>query len=278
MINYLKKTIRKILSNPKTNLIILALLKLISPLIPNNIVSRIPVYGRININLSKNRNFYMLSEGDDEIASRLYFKGIHGYEYQTTKFILKYLKIIRGIKVFFDIGANTGFYSLLVAREFSDAHVYAFEPYPRAYNRMRENINLNKLSNISLFPYAIDEHSGKVLFSNMDTHLGINTTNQIIQIVKKNQNAILVKTVSIDDFVRKFNIEALHIIKIDVEGNFLNVLMGGKDTFLKLRPVIICEINDTDISEFIYRIKYKILGKKDFRNIILMPEEIIDIF
>jgi len=62
------------------------------------------------------------------------------YEYETTKFIL-HLKP----KIFVDVGAHIGRFSLILAKRGSK--VFAYEPEKGNYNRLIKNIKLNQLSN-----------------------------------------------------------------------------------------------------------------------------------
>src|SRR5438094_662911 len=51
---------------------------------------------------------------------------------------------IRAFSVVYDIGANYGMHTLLMARlAQGDGHVYAFEPVPEIFGHLRENIALN---------------------------------------------------------------------------------------------------------------------------------------
>ena len=77
--------------------------------------------------------------------------------------------------------------------------------------------------------------------------------------------AQMVKTMSIDDYVRINNIEKVDFIKLDVEGCELAALMGSFETILKHKPKLaICIYHKTqdlwEIPEYIKSImpKYKL--------------------
>ena len=53
--------------------------------------------------------------------------------------------------VFFDIGANIGWYSINVAINDETINVYAFEPIPETYKNLTKNVMLNQVKNINLF-------------------------------------------------------------------------------------------------------------------------------
>ena len=59
--------------------------------------------------------------------------------------------------VFFDIGANVGWYSLHLAQSRPEAQVYAFEPLPTTYEWLKRNIALNGLANLEAFNLGLGE-------------------------------------------------------------------------------------------------------------------------
>jgi predicted methyltransferase len=70
-------------------------------------------------------------------------------EYPVQQVLARYLKTD---DVFYDIGANIGFFSLIAARLVGPSgHVYAFEPVPDSILILKENILLNYFKNITVF-------------------------------------------------------------------------------------------------------------------------------
>ena len=59
--------------------------------------------------------------------------------------------------VFLDIGANIGYFSLLLAQRLSgQGHVYAFEPHPQFVDLLARNLFLNGLDKtVTVFPFAL---------------------------------------------------------------------------------------------------------------------------
>jgi trehalose-6-phosphate synthase len=85
-------------------------------------------------------------------------------------------------------------------------------------------------SKIFIIKKAVSDKSGKILkFTIQESSSHFNRT--------KNQtlNTCLVKTVSIDDFVKKNNI-AVDFIKMDIEGSEIAALKGAKETIKKYKP------------------------------------------
>jgi hypothetical protein len=63
-------------------------------------------------------------------------------------------------------------------------------------------------------------------------------------ITQKTKNKIVVQVNTLDWFVEYYNIPKIHLLKIDVEGMDLDVLIGGQNTIKKHLPVIFIEHND----------------------------------
>lgn len=78
---------------------------------------------------------------------------------------LEYIRdIVAGKRVnFWDIGSNTGIYSLLVGTHADpESSIYAFEPHPRMLKSIRRNIALNDLTHINVEPVALGAEEGHV--------------------------------------------------------------------------------------------------------------------
>src|SRR5713226_8570232 len=66
--------------------------------------------------------------------------------------------------IFYDIGANAGFYSLLAARLVSPGKVYAFEPLPRNVSYLQRHLELNETSNVEVLDLAVSDQVGTAFF------------------------------------------------------------------------------------------------------------------
>lgn len=82
----------------------------------------------------------LLCQNDDQRALA-YFWNLHKDEQEV---IDRWLKEVSGSQTVVDIGAGTGFYSLLAAK--AGRRVLAFEALSNAFQRLRENIALNQWS------------------------------------------------------------------------------------------------------------------------------------
>ncbi|MEM2772734.1 MAG: FkbM family methyltransferase [Candidatus Pacearchaeota archaeon] len=128
-----------------------------------------------------------------------------------------------------DVGATAGEYGIYCRSK--GAKVYCFEMDKKAFQLMKAHIKLNKMDNIIPILCRVDD--------------------------RKN---------SIDNYVRKFKISPT-LIKIDVEGDEVNVLNGAKFTLKKFKPKIIVETHSNELKakclSILHKFNYKMVNKHD---------------
>ncbi|MFX0073399.1 MAG: FkbM family methyltransferase, partial [Candidatus Hermodarchaeota archaeon] len=137
--------------------------------------------------------------------------------------------------VVLDAGAGWGDTALYFAnRVFPSGKVYTFEFIPHNVNILSKNINLNpKFKDIiKVIKVPLWSTSNKEL-----EYIDIGTSSKIIQSASKKSD-FLVKTISIDDFVKQNNISKIDFIKMDIEGAELDALIGAKETIIKYKPIL----------------------------------------
>ena len=140
-----------------------------------------------------------------------------------------------------DIGSNIGSVTLPLANIFKKSKVYSIEPTVYAFEKLKENINLNPnlKKRIKTFNYFISKKKNKIEFVHSSWKLNSNNKKHGVHrgILKKTFN----KSISLDDLLKKNKIP-IKLIKIDVDGYELDVLKSGEKTLKKTRPVIYFEL------------------------------------
>jgi FkbM family methyltransferase len=150
-------------------------------------------------------------------------------------------RLVRPGSVFFDIGANIGFFTLLGARLVGPSGtVVAFEPHPENIERLRRNIDLNLFSNVVVVARAASDASG-------DRALDVRHTATASLVPRENtrdtQGFVRVEATSLDDFLEARPDIAPDVVKIDAEGHEVEILHGMRETLRRSRPVLICEMH-----------------------------------
>lgn len=146
--------------------------------------------------------------------------------------------------VFYDVGANVGFFALAGARHVGPSGaVYAFEPVPENAAAIRASAELNALGNLEVIENAAGRAAGRerlLLVEDLSwSHLERQGTHP------RTLDTIEIEIVAIDDLVADGRLRAPQLVKIDVEGAEIDVLTGMQKTIEKHRPVIVCELHDT---------------------------------
>lgn len=130
-----------------------------------------------------------------------------------------------------DIGANIGYYTLLMA--LNQAKVFSYEPEPKNFKLLQKNVNLNNFSsNVKLYNKAVSNYNG---FSKLFL-AGATDLNGGVIVDRAKGGAPGMHTLSnnrfgsnsIDVEVTKLNLDKIDFAKIDVEGHELHVLEGMK--------------------------------------------------
>ena len=168
---------------------------------------------------------------EDAIGRYIYKRGI--YEPTITNFLAELN--FKENEVVLDIGANIGWYSLLIATlSLGKVLIYAFEPEPINFSLLKENIELNKAKGILPLNMAIGESfSKKKLYLYPDKNRG---RHSILPI--NSGEFIEVLTIPLDKFSEERNLGNIKLVKIDVEGYEPWVFKGGFQTILKSEIVI----------------------------------------
>jgi FkbM family methyltransferase len=142
------------------------------------------------------------------------------------------LSKLRAGDIVWDVGANIGFHSVVLAKTSAnkDIEVYSFEPERKTFNLLMKNISLNELNNVYAFNLALGENNYlRDIYSSDTPNFGAHSFVQRTDYkVKKRGNKVNV--VSGDNLVTENNLKVPSVIKIDVEGAEILVLKGLKKT------------------------------------------------
>jgi FkbM family methyltransferase len=146
--------------------------------------------------------------------------------------------------VFFDIGANVGFYSLIGAGAVgATGRVHAFEPMPRNADKLRGAIALNALTHIVVNQAAVGDAPGTLTLhfpDDKDENSGWAT----VVVDGKKPNQIDVPMITVDEYVEAQKIARVKLIKMDIEGAEPLALAGMRGLLARANaPDMLVEIN-----------------------------------
>lgn len=146
---------------------------------------------------------------------------------------------------FVDVGANEGFYALFAANKVSPATVYAFEPSPRERARLEHNVRINRLQNVLVFSQGLADEPGTAILHLADPeHNGQNTLGEFGYRGVERAGDIEINLTTIDWLRAQGQMRRVDILKMDVEGAEMKVLIGARETLNLDKPVILMELFD----------------------------------
>lgn len=153
-------------------------------------------------------------------------------------------------QVFYDIGANIGWHSLNMSAKHRKAKFYCFEPIPKTYQQLIDNIKLNNAKNINCYNTALSDQPGNQKFFYYTACSGNASAANLSE--RSDVSEIVCPQTTLDMFVADNSTPPPDFIKCDVEGAELMVIKGGVDTIAKHQPILMVEILRKWSSKFSY--------------------------
>jgi FkbM family methyltransferase len=201
--------------------------------------------GVIKVDVGNSRNFKIKHYGF-QLENEIFWNGlIDGWEKESIKL---WLKLCERSDIIFDVGANTGIYSLVAKAVNPCSTVYAFEPVERVFEKLHENIALNNY-NITAIKKALSDKDGSaIIYDTSAEHVYSVTVNKNLSAPETNVIETKIETVTLNSFIKDNNIPKIDLIKIDVETHEPEVLEGFSDYLSKFRPVMLIEILTEEVA------------------------------
>jgi FkbM family methyltransferase len=177
------------------------------------------------------------------MGKRLLWFPVSTFEPETTRFVIATMRQpARTQRLVLDVGANTGFFSLLVLATDPHARIAAFEPTPRIHTALVENLSLNGFeSRAQTFQAGLSEQPGTGRFyvpENDHTAASLtmsHATNYAFGSLVKEHEISLVR---FDDLTLQLPVFGC---KIDVEGHELQALRGMTRMLARDKPWLVVE-------------------------------------
>jgi len=190
---------------------------------------------------------------DDNVGEILFLENtnclsVRSYDPAERLFVSRFLQ---SGEVFFDVGANSGLYSLIAALSVgSSGAVHAFEPAPSEFRRLEENIKFNRFEQVNIVPVAIGSHNDQTEFWPLSGRRA--SLSSLRPLAEEMSPPISVEMRTLDNYIQSSGVKRLDLCKIDVEGAEPDVLAGGVMVFGRggLQPVVICELADKRAAAF----------------------------
>ena len=203
-------------------------IKILKRIIPS-LIRRFLIIFRKEIFIFKFNGLNLELNIKEPMDQMIFFHGY--YENKQIEFLIKTIQDFKP-DLFIDVGANSGFYSLFIGKEFPKLKIKSYEPIKKTFSKFKKNIELNNniesIKKIKIYNFGLSDKK-KVL------KMKALVKNNYIQqggfgVAQKNEDLSSLHAESahfdkVDNNIKVQN--KIIVIKIDVEGHELNVLKGN---------------------------------------------------
>lgn len=150
--------------------------------------------------------------------------------------------ILSRCDVFYDVGANVGYYTLLASRQVgSRGRVVAFEPLPRNVQILERHVALNDMANVQVVAAAVLADDGDVPFD---------PRNSPQQAAVAPDGVLTVPGRSLDSL----DLPPPDVMKVDVEGGEVGVLTGARTILAEHGPVVVLSTHGESLRSRCYEL------------------------
>jgi FkbM family methyltransferase len=159
---------------------------------------------------------------------------LYGIHKKPAYFIIK--KLVNEGDFCMEIGAGIGASTLILAKAAGpNGKVFAFEPDPFLYERLKNNVRINRsiADSVRVYYSGLSYHEGTMYWHERENAPGDSTFGDEIT-----PYSIPVKVTTIDGFVNTLQTNRLDFIKIDVGNMAYQIIMSGIRTYGKFRPIL----------------------------------------
>lgn len=171
-------------------------------------------------------------------------RNLQTYRYEPVQpYLLREFSRVLQSEYFLDVGANIGYYSLLIGSEGGCDRVFAYEPMPSAHRELVKNVYRNGLEDIVVcHPLAVSSRSGSSSLDILGEMAGGNALSSTAvhhsQVIRTEE----VKTTTLDEMHDFSGCRAT--LKIDVEGHEYQVIKGAENLLQSNQILLQVELLD----------------------------------
>ena len=189
------------------------------------------------LTVTLDQGFKMKLDMEDAEQRKVYFFGHYHERYEAALVA----RVLDPAEVFWDIGANVGYFSLVAAARVREAgQVVAFEPGAAALERLTENVSLNPGKNIRIYHLAVADRDGEAVLYRAE---GIaDSSASLFAAAAGAAGGEACVTVALDGLRNKEKLASPDFVKLDVEGAELAALQGAAAILADSRPLLLVEM------------------------------------
>lgn len=186
---------------------------------------------------------------EDEYSKSWFFPRYAGGNIHEKVVTEMLVEALQSAKCFVDVGAHLGWYTCLAAKHMPSGSVYSFEMDDLTFALLEMNIAINNLANVNVYNMAVSDSSDVVRYEreikrpSPERRLMLDTKDE------KSAGSVSVNSVMLDDFLKRNGVVP-DLIKVDVEGAEMNVLLGMRQILHDEKPILFLEIHPPNLHYF----------------------------
>lgn len=163
-----------------------------------------------------------------------------------------------------DIGGGIGDFTIQASHSHPKNQVFAFEPTPSSYALLQENLKMNRVSNVQVYPAAVWSSDSEVV---IDTGMGepVQFTSQELQKgAAPVSGKVIVPGLSLESVFERTGLTHCDLMKLDCEGAEYEILFKAPDAILSRIDRIVMEYHD-NANEFTHVDMARFLTEKGYK-------------
>ena len=176
-----------------------------------------------------------------------------------------------------DFGVHKGEFAGDLIRGFS-CRVFGAEPVPELYAQLPQH------ENFAALPVAVGERNGQVDINVFDSRCASVVSKE----TENNVTTVSVECVTLEEFLSRFNLSFVDLLKIDIEGAEIGLFRGANDDTLQKIKQITIEFHDflfpetrRDVAEVMERLKalgfWRINFSLDNTDVLFINRNVLDL-
>jgi FkbM family methyltransferase len=194
------------------------------------------------LSVTLDQGFRMRLDLEDAEQRKVYFFGHYHERYEAALVA----RLLDPGEVFWDVGANIGYFSLVAAAAVGDTgEVLAFEPGAASLERLTENVSLNPYKTIRIFNLAVADAAGEATLYRAD---GIaDSSASLFSAAAASASGEVCRTVALDGMLQQEGLRSPDFLKLDVEGAELAALQGAAGILTASCPLLLVEMEEKNL-------------------------------
>lgn len=142
-----------------------------------------------------------------------------------------------------DGGASEGFYAIAIKMANPTCRIIAVEPNPIAFDLLKRNVAFNNFQNIELVQGAIGRSDEVREFEYANVASAVGSFHILREqrpwLPERYIESVEVKCYTLDSLYKRYHLESVDILKLDIEGVELEALSNGSDALSKTKKVVV---------------------------------------